>query len=104
MAEAARECNAPVIEIHTGHFADATSKHERSSELGRIINGVQLGDELGLHVNAGHGLNYHNTPTIASIPQIVELNIGHAIIARALFDGMENAVALMKKIMIESRV
>ena len=101
--EASREARAPVIEIHTGHFADAVTKSEHTSELGRIINGVQLGDELGLQVNAGHGLNYHNTAVIAAIPQVVELNIGHAIIARALFDGMENAVALMKKIMVEAR-
>jgi pyridoxine 5-phosphate synthase len=101
--EAAKACNAPVIEIHTGRFADAKNVFERNSELGRIIRGAQLGYELGLQVNAGHGLNYHNTHSIASIPEIVELNIGHAIIARALFDGMENAVTLMKKIMMEAR-
>jgi pyridoxine 5-phosphate synthase len=101
--EAAKACNAPVIEIHTGRFADAKTEYERHCELGRIIRGVQLGHELGLQVNAGHGLNYHNTRAIATIPEIVELNIGHAIIARALFDGMENAVSLMKKIMVEAR-
>ncbi len=101
--EAAHQCNAPVIEIHTGHFADAKSERERTLELGRIISAVQRGDELGLQVNAGHGLNYHNTVMIAAIPQIVELNIGHAIIARALFEGMESAVSTMKQIMVGAR-
>ncbi|NOR52066.1 MAG: pyridoxine 5'-phosphate synthase [Gammaproteobacteria bacterium] len=101
--EAAVACGAPVIEIHTGHYADAQSSAEREKELTRIIEGVRLGDDFGLQVNAGHGLHYHNTIEIASIPQIMELNIGHAIIARALFTGLQPAVREMKQIMVEAR-
>lgn len=101
--EAAAACGAPVIEIHTGHYADAESSTAREQELERIIAGVQLGDSLGLQVNAGHGLHYHNTTEIAVIPQIRELNIGHAIIARALFTGLQPAVREMKQIMQQAR-
>jgi len=101
--EAAVACAAPVIEIHTGHYADAPSSDVREKELQRIIDGVKLGDNLGLQVNAGHGLHYHNTTEIAVIPQIRELNIGHAIIARALFTGLQPAVREMKQIMVEAR-
>ncbi len=101
--EAAIECQAPVIEIHTGHFADATAAAQAQSELERIERAVRLGSEGGLQVNAGHGLHYHNTAAIARIPQIRELNIGHAIIARAVFTGLQEAVRDMKRIMLEAR-
>jgi len=101
--EAAVACGAPVIEIHTGHYADAESEIQQAKELARIRAGVRLAHEAGLQVNAGHGLHYHNTREIAEMEVIRELNIGHAIIARALFVGLQNAVAEMKRIMIEAR-
>lgn len=101
--EAALACSAPVIEIHTGHYADADSRAAQDSEYARILRAVQLGDELGLHVNAGHGLDYHNVMRIAAIPEIRELNIGHAIIARSLFSGLATAVTDMKQCMLSAR-
>jgi pyridoxine 5-phosphate synthase len=100
---AAIRCGAPTIEIHTGQYADAKTKAERNHELQRIITAVDFAYQEGLVVNAGHGLNYQNTQAIAEIPQINELNIGHAIIARALFVGLESAVREMKRIMVEAR-
>lgn len=97
--EAAAECKAPVIEIHTGHFADAENKYEQEKEYHRIIEAVEFADNLGLHVNAGHGLHYHNVQDIAVIKQIKELNIGHAIIARSIFTGLDAAVKEMKALM-----
>jgi pyridoxine 5-phosphate synthase len=102
--EAAAECGAPVIEIHTGHYADAVGVARQQAELQRIHAGVALGVELGLQVNAGHGLHYQNTAAIAAIPAIRELNIGHSIIAKAVFTGLGNAVAEMKQIMLEARL
>lgn len=101
--EAAAACGAPVIEIHTGHFADHDGDKDREQELKRIIDGVAFGTSLGLQVNAGHGLHYHNVEVIASLPDVVELNIGHAIIARAMFSGLGNAVREMKRLMVEAR-
>ncbi len=98
--EAAVAVKAPVVEIHTGHFADSHA-HEQAVELERIIDAVKYGQELGLQVNAGHGLHYHNVQTIAAIEGVRELNIGHAIIARAVFTGMEAAVKEMKALMRE---
>lgn len=100
---AAAACKAPVIEIHTGHYAEARSEQQRQAELQRIERAVALGVELGLQVNAGHGLDYHNVGAIASISAVRELNIGHAIIARAVFDGLANAVAEMKRRMRQAR-
>jgi len=97
--EASRECGAPVIEIHTGHFADAQTAGEKEKEYLRIIEAVEFADSLGLHVNAGHGLHYHNVKDIALIPQVKELNIGHAIIARSIFSGLDAAVREMKALM-----
>ena len=97
--EASKECGAPVIEIHTGHFADAQTAGEKEKEYLRIIEAVEFADSLGLHVNAGHGLHYHNVKDIALIPQIKELNIGHAIIARSIFSGLDAAVREMKALM-----
>lgn len=99
--EAAARTGAPVIEIHTGHYADRLTADERDQELARIEQAVQQGIELGLQVNAGHGLHYQNVQAIAAIPGIDELNIGHAIIARALFTGLDEAVREMKRLMRE---
>jgi pyridoxine 5-phosphate synthase len=100
---AAAEAGAPCIEIHTGHFADAATAPQQAKELARIVETVRLGVDAGLTVHAGHGLNYHNVREIAAIPEIRELNIGHAIIARAVFSGLANAVAEMKRLMCEAR-
>jgi pyridoxine 5-phosphate synthase len=100
---AAAETGAPCIEIHTGHFADAADSREAAAELERIREAVRQGVAAGLTVNAGHGLHYHNVREIAEIPDVRELNIGHAIIARAVFSGLAHAVADMKRLMREAR-
>ena len=100
--EAALESGAPVVEIHTGHYADAVSAQARRRELVRIQEAVATGRRLGLQVNAGHGLDYHNVGEIAAIPGVRELNIGHAIVARALFAGLAGAVREMKRLMLEA--
>jgi pyridoxine 5-phosphate synthase len=100
--DAARAAGAPVVEIHTGHYADAATESARLAELERVRHAVAYGTRLGLAVNAGHGLNYHNVQDIAAIPDIRELNIGHAIVAHALFIGWENAVAEMKDLMLSA--
>ena len=100
---AAAECGAPVIELHTGHYADASSNNDQQKELNRIAQAVELGLESRLQVNAGHGLHYHNVQAVAAIPGVRELNIGHAIIARSIFTGLGEAVAEMKRLMIEAR-
>jgi pyridoxine 5-phosphate synthase len=97
--KAARDVGAEVIELHTGHFADAAYGKETDIELAKIIAGVELAKSLGLKVNAGHGLNYQNVRHIVQIPDIEELNIGHGIIARALFTGLGEAVKEIKNIM-----
>jgi len=102
--EAAKRCGAPVIEIHTGHFADANNRIDKLKELKKIYEAVDIGHDLGLQVNAGHGLHYHNVQEIASIPQIVELNIGHSIISEAVFCGLQSAVSRMKQLMVEARL
>ncbi len=93
---AARAVGAPYVELHTGAWADASTEAARADELDRIRAGAALAAEQGLVVNAGHGLHYHNTEAIAAIPGMHELNIGHAIIARAVFTGLEQAVRDMK--------
>jgi pyridoxine 5-phosphate synthase len=100
--EAAHRAGAPVIELHTGHYADTTGS-EQQRELARLRAAAKLGDRLGLKVNAGHGIHYHNVEAIARIPEIVELNIGHAIVARAVFTGWVEAVREMKRLMREAR-
>lgn len=102
--EAAAAVGAPVIELHTGRYAEATSEDEVAIELERIKLGVRAGVTRGLRVNAGHGLHYTNVQPIAAIPEIHELNIGHAIVAHALFVGWEHAVREMKAIMIDARL
>ena len=101
--QAAADCKAPVIEIHTGHFAEAKDQQRRQQELVRVMRAVEMGTALGLQVNAGHGLDYHNVGMIAAIKNIRELNIGHAIIARALFSGLHAAVRDMKQLMRNAR-
>ena len=94
--EAAHAAGAPVIELHTGHYAELEIESEQKVELQRLREAVNLGTQLGLRVNAGHGLNYHNTRSVAALPNLSELNIGHAIVAQALFVGWESAVREMK--------
>ncbi|SET62810.1 pyridoxine 5'-phosphate synthase [Thalassotalea agarivorans] len=101
--DAAVASGAPYIEIHTGHYADAESEEEQLKELARIEKGIKYAHQKGLKVNAGHGLTYHNVKPIAAIPELIELNIGHAIIARAAIDGLEKAVRDMKRLMLEAR-
>ena len=95
---------APFVEIHTGAYADAENDKDRDEELARIAAGCKYAADLGLTVNAGHGLHYHNVKPIAAIPEIYELNIGHAIIARAAIDGLAKAVSDMKRLMLEARM
>ena len=101
--EAALASKAPYIEIHTGHYADAVNESAQKVELTRLIEGIKYADSLGLKVNAGHGLNYFNVKPIAAIEEIIELNIGHAVIARAVIDGLDKAVRDMKALMLEAR-
>lgn len=102
--QAAAEAGAPVIELHTGRYADAESTEEMQAELARIQAGVREGVVRGLKVNAGHGLHYTNVQAIAAINDIAELNIGHAIVAQAVFVGWQKAVADMKAIMVQARL
>lgn len=101
--DAAAAAGAPAIEIHTGHYADAPNAQARQVELDRIQRAAAYADSLGLQVNAGHGLHYHNVQPIAAIPAVRELNIGHAIIARAIFTGLTPAVTEMLRLMREAR-
>lgn len=96
--DAAVRCGAPVIEIHTGHYADAKDYKQQVKELEKIQLGVAYAIKQGLVVNAGHGLHYHNTEAIAVIPGINELNIGHALIAHAAFVGLKQAVKEMREL------
>ncbi|MGA4636991.1 pyridoxine 5'-phosphate synthase [Pseudomonas solani] len=96
--EASHRVGAPAIELHTGRYADAHTPEEAARELQRIREGVALGLKLGLVVNAGHGLHYHNVEPVAAIPGINELNIGHALVAHALFVGFKQAVVEMKEL------
>jgi pyridoxine 5-phosphate synthase len=100
--EAAAQAGVPVIELHTGAYADAGGA-QQALELERLHAAARIGASLGLEVHAGHGLNYHNVQPVAAIREIVELNIGHAIIARALFTGLPAAVREMKALMLASR-
>ncbi len=99
--EAAAKTGAPVIEIHTGHYADYRGSAQ-DEELSRIERAVAHALQLGLKVNAGHGLDYHNVQRIAAIAGIDELNIGHAIVARAFFVGLRDAIGSMKRLMLEA--
>lgn len=101
--DAAVAVKAPLIEIHTGCYADAADEVEEAKELARIKEMATYAHSKGLIVNAGHGLHYHNVKPIAAIPELYELNIGHAIIARAVIDGLDKAVRDMKQLMNEGR-
>ena len=100
--DAAADVGAPVVELHTGRYAD-TADSAQAEELARIVSAAEYAESLGLTVHAGHGLHYENVSEIARIPQIVELNIGHAIVARAIFTGFAAAVAEMKQRMSDAR-
>ncbi|MGH8711566.1 MAG: pyridoxine 5'-phosphate synthase [Burkholderiales bacterium] len=100
--EAAKATGAPDVEIHTGHYANATTAARQKKELERIRSAVAYGNKLGLRVNAGHGLHYQNVQKIAALPHIVELNIGHAIVAYALFAGWQRAVREMKTLILKA--
>ena len=100
---AVKEAGATMLELHTGCYADAKSEKDQQFELERIQQAAHYADQLGLQVNAGHGLHYHNVGSIANIPEIVELNIGHSIIARAVISGLDLAVRDMKQLMHSAR-
>lgn len=101
--DAAIKSGAPVIELHTGAYADAKNRVEQIAELERIQRAAKYAHSQGLQVNAGHGLNFHNVQAICAIPEIVELNIGHAIIAQAVFSGLGKTVSELKALMLQSR-
>lgn len=101
--EASAAAGAAVVELHTGRYADAATRESRAAELGRVRAASEAATAQGLTVHAGHGLNYHNVVPVAAIPDIVELNIGHAIVARAVFDGIGAAVRRMKALMDGAR-
>jgi pyridoxine 5-phosphate synthase len=96
--DAALACGAPVVELHTGSYADAPSA-KTETEYRRIVRAAEYGDAIGLQINAGHGLHYGNVKPIVAIPQLVELNIGHSIVAQALFVGLHKAIADMLVLM-----
>ncbi|MDB5804706.1 MAG: pdxJ [Betaproteobacteria bacterium] len=101
--DAAKAVGAPVIEIHTGHYADAVGDTLIDAEFARIVAGVDRGRALGLMVNAGHGLHFGNTARIAALPGISELNIGHALVAEAVFRGWRQTISDMKALMVAAR-
>jgi pyridoxine 5-phosphate synthase len=101
--DAAFESGAPFIELHTGRYADALTIKDKTEELKRLADMAEYASLKGLRVNGGHGLNYNNVADIAQIPQIEELNIGHSIIARAVFTGLSEAVSEMKRIIESAR-
>jgi pyridoxine 5-phosphate synthase len=101
--DAAAAAGARVIELHTGVYADAPASADQQRELNRIRAAAEYAKRIGITVNAGHGLNYQNMKHVAAIKEIVELNIGHSIVAQAVFDGIGPAVAEMKRLMTEAR-
>ena len=101
--DAALAAGAPVVELHTGRYADARDDRELARELVRVRNAAAYGLSLGLKVNAGHGLHFRNVGAIAAIPEITELNIGHALVAEAIFMGWEPAIREMKRLMLAAR-
>jgi len=101
--DAAKKAGAPIIELHTGQYVEAETEQQRTAELARLMEASEYAHSIGLQVNAGHGLHYHNTLEVAEIPQIVELNIGHSIIARAVLVGLDSAVRDMRNILDKAR-
>src|SRR5690625_1752068 len=101
--KAAARAGARVIELHTGLYAESQDDTARNAELERIRHGMKTGIALGMRINAGHGLHYENVAPIAALPGIAELNIGHAIVCQAVFDGWEKAVSDMKALMVKAR-
>ena len=101
--EATARVGAPVVELHTGRFAETDTPATRTAELSRIMSACDYAFSLGLIVNAGHGLHYDNVQAIAEIETINELNIGHSLVARALYWGLPTAVSKMKRLMVEAR-
>lgn len=104
--EATCKTGAPAVEFHTGQYAHASRRNEEAKQqaLRVLLDAVHRAHEAGLHVHAGHGLTYNNVAEVAAIPAIEELNIGHSIISRAVFTGLGEAVATMKRLMIEARL
>ncbi len=102
--DAAKIAGAPVIELHTGAYADANNSTQQKQELERIQKAAYYANSLGLQVNAGHGLHFHNVEAICYIPEIVELNIGHAIISQAVFSGLAQTVNDLKVMMRQARL
>lgn len=102
--DAAVKAGAPVVELHTGCYADADNPRQQAEELARIRRAAVYAYSAGLQVNAGHGLNFHNVEAICAIPEIVELNIGHSIIAQAVFSGLAQTVKDLKRVMRNSRM
>jgi pyridoxine 5-phosphate synthase len=100
--DAAARAGAPVVELHTGRYAEAQGA-ERGRELARLAEAARRATAAGLAANAGHGLDYHNVGPVAAIPELVELNIGHAIVARAIMTGFGPAVSEMKRLMTAAR-
>jgi len=101
--DAAVNAGAPVIELHTGCYADASNSQLQKAELIRVQKAAEYAHSAGLQVNAGHGLHFHNVEAICFIPEIVELNIGHSIIAQAVFSGLQQTVIDLKRVMREAR-
>ena len=101
--DAARECGVPAIEIHTGRYAEAVEPGVIREELERVAEAARYAHKLGFKVNAGHGLHYGNVQPMAAIPEIMELNIGHAIVAEAIFGGWQETIRRMKRLMLEAR-
>lgn len=102
--DAAVKAGAPVVELHTGCYADAVTPQQQAEELARIRKAAVYAHSAGLQVNAGHGLNFYNVEAICALPQIVELNIGHSIIAQAVFSGLAQTVRDLKQLMRNARL
>jgi pyridoxine 5-phosphate synthase len=100
--DAAARAGAPVVELHTGAYAEAQGE-ERARELARLADAARRATAAGLTAHAGHGLDYHNVQPVAAIPELVELNIGHAIVSRAVLSGLGRSVAEMKRLMVSAR-
>lgn len=101
--DACARAGAPVVELHTGAYADAPDSQRQAQELHRLVQAARHAAKLGIEVHAGHGLHYHNVRPVAAIPEVVELNIGHSIVARAVMVGFPSAVAEMKNLLREAR-